>query len=81
MARPMHPLKRLRKMLQEVRQLRVDIEYWNRTRTDCEPFDIGKDVIWENFLERLIHAWGTPEFNRLMDELPERASEYATVER
>jgi hypothetical protein len=29
----------------ELEQLVRDIEYWNAVRTDCPPFDVGRDKV------------------------------------
>lgn len=38
-------LRRTRKIINELRQIVADKEWWNEHRTDCEPFDVGADRV------------------------------------
>lgn len=67
--RPMHPLKRLKKIRRECRQIINDIEWWNRNRTDSEPIDCEPERIMLAKADAAIKAWGKPEFGDLCTEV------------
>jgi len=67
--KPMHPLKRLRKVRRECLQIIVDIEYWNTHRTEHPPFDCEPEKVMVAKIDAAIAAWGTPSFDGLCDEV------------
>ena len=77
--KPMHPAKRLAKMIRKTEQLIRDIEWWNANRTEHPPFDIGRELVFLAKLRECKFAWDRndiAEGNRLHDQLQEFAKTY-----
>ena len=72
--RPMHPLKRINKVIRELEQLIRDQTWWNNHRTEHHPFDIGRDLVLLNKAREVRDAWNpndTTAFSERNEELVE----------
>ena len=63
----MHPLKRLKKVRRECRQIIIDTEWWNANR-EGGPFDCEPERVMLVKVEKAIAAWGTAGFGELASD-------------
>jgi hypothetical protein len=69
--------RRLERQVEEIAQLRRDVEWWNRNRADAAPFDLGAYLVAERAGRRALDAWGTAEFGARMDEFVRLVERFA----
>ncbi len=77
--KPMHPRKRVAKIVRDCQQFIRDVEWWNTNRTDARPVDCEVEkVILSNAIPALA-AWDAGDMDGF-DMLTKRMIEYAGQE-
>lgn len=69
--KPMHPRKRLLKIIKAFEELIADKEWWNENRTDCAPFDIGAQLVKLREAREALASWDSEDkstFNRIVNK-------------
>lgn len=77
--RPMHPRKRLAKIIRETSQMIRDIQYWNTINPQHQPFDCETERVVLNLATQAAELWDADrpkEANAAMDAMVDYVTEH-----
>lgn len=57
MYKPMHPRKRICKIIRDLKELIIDKQSWNDNRPEEMPFDVGHELVELKRMEAMLAAW------------------------
>jgi hypothetical protein len=55
--KPMHPRKRMLKIIRDIQDQINTIRWWNENRTDAAPFDLGGELVALDAAKRALAVW------------------------